>query len=281
MGDYRQPHDLAELQSALKAGNAQVLAGGTDFYPARVGRPLSQSVIDITRIDELRGITEFPDHWRIGATTTWTDLIRESLPPVFDGLKLAAREVGGRQVQNAGTLGGNLCNASPAADGVPALLSLDAKVELGDGQASRQLQLEEFILGNRRTALQAGEILTAVIIPKPARETARSTFLKLGARKYLVISLVMVAIVMETDETGTITNCQIAVGACSEVAKRLTSLEAQLTGQRLSPEIADQVADDIVNSLSPLDDVRASREYRFDAAVTLVRRAILSLADDK
>jgi CO/xanthine dehydrogenase FAD-binding subunit len=96
-----------------------VLAGGTDFYPARVGRAIDEDILDITAIGELRGIAEDADGWRIGATTTWSELIETRLPPLFDGLKLAAREVGGRQIQNAGTIAGNLCNASPAADGVP------------------------------------------------------------------------------------------------------------------------------------------------------------------
>ncbi|MCR9213967.1 MAG: xanthine dehydrogenase family protein subunit M [Proteobacteria bacterium] len=274
MGEYRQPHTLEELQTALKAGTAQILAGGTDFYPARVGQPLTQNVIDITRVSGLRGVTEYPDHWRIGATTTWTDIIRESLPPIFDGLKLAAREVGGCQVQNAGTIGGNLCNASPAADGVPVLLSLEAEVEISNGENVQRLKLEEFILGNRRTALQEGSVLTAILIPKPAEEDARSMFLKLGARKYLVISLVMVAMVVEMDASGKISTCRIAVGACSEVAMRLTSLEAELTGHKLTLSLLDNVTEDKVKLLSPLDDVRASREYRLDAAVTLIRRTI-------
>ncbi len=279
MGDYRQPLDLAELQAALKAGNAEILAGGTDFYPARVGQPLHEAVIDITRVAGLRGISEFSDHWRIGATTTWTDIICESLPPLFDGLKLAAREVGGRQVQNAGTIGGNLCNASPAADGVPVLLSLDAKVELNNRGTVRELELEDFILGNRRTALKSDEILTALIIPKPSQDTTRSTFLKLGARKYLVISLVMVAMVVEIDAGEDVTSCRIAVGACSEVAKRLTTLETKLTGKRLTLDLLEEVTEDSVIGLSPLDDIRASRDYRLDAALTLIKRAIVTLVE--
>ena len=130
MGVYLRPRRLEEALSALARPPATVLAGGTDFYPARVGRAIDEDVLDIGGIDVLRGITAGPAGWRLGATTTWSELLEADLPPLFDGLKQAAREVGGRQIQNAGTLAGNLCNASPAADGVPGLLALDAEVEL-------------------------------------------------------------------------------------------------------------------------------------------------------
>ncbi|HZX82545.1 MAG TPA: FAD binding domain-containing protein, partial [Reyranella sp.] len=132
MGVYLRPRRLEEALSALARPSARphtVLAGGTDFYPARVGRAIDEDVLDIGGIDVLRGITAGPTGWRLGATTTWSELLEADLPSLFDGLKQAAREVGGRQIQNAGTLAGNICNASPAADGVPGLLALDAEVE--------------------------------------------------------------------------------------------------------------------------------------------------------
>src|SRR3954463_15097903 len=168
MGDYLRPANLEEALQAL-ARPGTVLAGGTDFYPARVGRAIDEPVLDITAIADLRGISEGSDGWRLGATTTWSAMIETPLPPLFDGLKQAAREVGGRQIQNAGTLAGNLCNASPAADGVPALVALNAQVELGDGTSSRVLPLDRFIVGPRRTALAPGELVTAILVPKPAR----------------------------------------------------------------------------------------------------------------
>src|SRR3954470_9080320 len=166
---YLRPTRFDEALQHLAGGSFTVLAGGTDYYPARVGRPLTDSILDITAIDELRVITQARDYWRLGAALTWSDVMEAKLPPLFDGLKLAAREVGGVQIQNAGTLAGNLCNASPAADGVPALLALDAQVEIGDGTSSRVLPLDRFILGPRRTALAPGELMTAILVPKPAR----------------------------------------------------------------------------------------------------------------
>ena len=168
-----------------------MIAGGTDFYPQRLGKPMTEAVLDVTGLPGLRGIEDRGDHWRIGALTTWTDLIEAQLPPCFDGLKLAAREVGGVQIQNSGTLVGNLCNASPAADGTPNLLALDARVELARVDGLRLLPVCDFVRGNRQTLRAADELVTALVIPKP-REPAFSGFVKLGARKYLVISIVMI-----------------------------------------------------------------------------------------
>src|SRR5882672_3824710 len=186
MGAYLRPRRLEEALTALARPHV-VLAGGTDFYPARVGRLVDEDVLDIGGINILRGISADGSGWRLGATTTWSELLEADLPPLFDGLKQAAREVGGRQIQNAGTLAGNLCNASPAADGVPCLLALDAEIEIAGPAGSRRLPLAAFITGNRCTALKPGELMVAIHVRKPVHE-ARSAFLKLGARRYLVIS---------------------------------------------------------------------------------------------
>ena len=279
MGTYLRPLDLEETLAALAAIPLTVLAGGTDFYPARVGQPVAENIVDVTRIVGLRGVAETADSWRIGATTTWTDLIRAPLPDYFRTLKLAAREVGGMQIQNAGTIAGNICNASPAADGVPALMALGAQVELRSAQETRQIPLTDFIFGNRKTLRQPNELVTAIIVPKWG-ENARSTFLKLGSRKYLLISIVMAAACIETDAAGVITKAAICVGACSPVAPRLSALEAKLIGLQLTPAIAERVEASDLNSLSSIADVRSSADYRIDAALTLVKRALIELANE-
>ena len=279
MGTYLRTLDLEETLAALAATPLAILAGGTDFYPARVGRPVAENVVDVTRIVGLRGITETADAWRIGATTTWTDLFRAHLPDYFRTLKLAAHEVGGMQIQNAGTIAGNICNASPAADGVPALMALGAHVELRSAQVTRQIPLADFILGNRKTIRQPNELVTAIIVPKWGAES-RSTFLKLGSRKYLLISIVMVAACIETNAASVITKAAICVGACSPVALRLSALEAKLIGLQLTPAIAERVEARDLNSLSPIADARSSADYRMDAALTLVKRALIELANE-
>jgi CO/xanthine dehydrogenase FAD-binding subunit len=274
MADYLRPASLDEALAAL-ARPWTVLAGGTDFYPARVGRAIDENVLDITGITNLRGISAGPEGWRLGATTTWAELIETPLPPLFDGLKQAAREVGGRQIQNAGTVAGNLCNASPAADGVPPLLALDAEVELAGRAGTRRLPLSAFITGNRRTLLAPGELLVAIHVPKPAHD-ARSAFLKLGARRYLVISIAMAAATLEI-EHGRVANARIAVGACSAVAQRLPALEAALAGAPVTA-LAERVDIPHLAPLSPIDDVRGSAAYRLDAVVTLLRRLLRGFA---
>ena len=276
MPSYARPTRIDEALALLARGGRTLLAGGTDFYPSRVGLTPRDDVIDVTALDELRGIEERKADWRFGAASTWTEVLEADLPPLFNCLKLAAREVGGMQIQNSGTIAGNLCNASPAADGVPALLALDASVEIASADARRTLPLDQFILGPRRTALRANELVSAIIVPKPKHE-ARSDFVKLGARKYLVISIAMVAAVLEVSQR-TVRAARIAVGSCSPVALRLPALEKALIGKPLDPHLGECVAPEHLSGLSPIDDVRASAKYRAEAALTLIRRSLERLA---
>ena len=276
MASYLRPSELDTALAALSEAPRAIVAGGTDFYPARVGKPLDDDVLDVTGIAALGGIADRGDHYRIGALVTWSELMRTPLPACFDGLKLAAREVGGAQVQNAGTIVGNVCNASPAADGMPNLLALDAAVELASSGGSRSVPLIAFVTGNRRTLREPGEMVTAITVPKPAEGTT-STFLKLGARKYLVISIVMVAGVIEPAGDGTVAAARISIGSCAAVAVRLPALEAALAGRPIDAALAEAAAPEHLAVLSPIDDVRGSAAYRMDAAMTLVRRMLAEL----
>lgn len=274
MGSYLRPTELGDALRALGAQSPRaIIAGGTDFYPARVGRIPDEDILDITALP-LGGIEERADHWRIGALTTWSQLVAAPLPPCFDALKAAAREVGGAQIQNAGTLAGNLCNASPAADGVPPLLAMDAEIVLASAGGERRVPLAQFVTGNRRTARRADELVTAIHVPKPAAG-AESVFLKLGARRYLVISIVMVAATIEPDARGQVLRARVAVGACSPAAQRLRALESALGGLPIDAALATVAcAEHLAQALTPIDDVRGSAHYRNDAALILVRRAL-------
>jgi CO/xanthine dehydrogenase FAD-binding subunit len=274
MGSYLRPTELGDALAALDARAPRaILAGGTDFYPARVGRTIDEDILDITALP-LGGIEERVDHWRIGALATWSELIAAPLPPCFDALKAAARDVGGAQIQNAGTIAGNLCNASPAADGVPPLFAMDAEIVLASAGGERRVPVGQFITGNRKTARRADELVTALRVPKPAAGT-QSVFLKLGARRYLVISIVMVAATIEPDARGQIHRARIAVGACAPVAQRLRALESALNGVPIDAGLGTLAcAEHLAQALAPIDDVRGSAAYRNDAALTLVRRAL-------
>ena len=150
---YVRPSSLEGALEALAAGPVKVGAGFTDIYPATERKVLPGRILDVAGLEELRGISETPKGLRIGAATTWSEIAGAALPPALHGLQRAARAVGGRQIQNRGTIGGNLCNASPAADGVPPLLTLDAQVELRSAEGGRDLPLSDFITGPRQTGL--------------------------------------------------------------------------------------------------------------------------------
>jgi len=274
---YFRPNSLQDALDVLADTRATILAGGTDVFPSLGDRPLSGPVLDISGLAEIRGIQFTAEHIVLGARTTWTEVLAARLPRGFDGLKAAAREVGSVQIQNAATIAGNLCNASPAADGVAALLALDAELVLSSRNAFRTLPLSEFILGNRKTARRPDELLTSIRIPRRV-EDAVSTFLKLGTRRYLVISIVMVAANLVVDSAGGIREALICVGSCSAVALRLAELERALIGRPARPGLRQFVKPEHLDLLSPIDDVRATAEYRRDATLTLVRRALEACA---
>lgn len=270
MARYVRVRTIEQALQCLASGRHRIIAGGTDVFPAIGDKAITEDILDISGLRSLRGIRLDGGAWRIGALTTWTDVIRADLPPVFDGLKLAAREVGSVQIQNAGTVAGNVCNASPAADGTAALLALDAAVEVSGERGVRQVPLEAFVAGVRKTALAEDELVTALIVPDLG--PGASDFLKLGARHYLVISIAMVSVVLYGDRSS-ITRAAVAVGSCSPVARRLRTLEDRLAG-RPAEGLASLVEDADADVLSPIDDVRATAGYRREAALTLVRRAL-------
>lgn len=273
---YLRPDNVSDAISALAAMPLTILAGGTDFYAARSGLPVSESILDITNIASLRGVSDEGARWRIGPATTWSDILRADLEPsllaALRGLRNAARDIGGIQVQNMGTIAGNVCNASPAADGIPVLMALDAQVELTSTAGVRRMPLRDFVLGSRRIARRPDELVSGILIPR--RRHARSSFQKLGHRRYLVISIVMVAVVLDTDDAGKIDFAGIAVGACSARALRLASLERKLIGHMADASLPDLLAADDLQPLTPIDDVRGTGIYRRDAALTLIRRAM-------
>lgn len=268
---YHNPTDLALALDIAAQGDGKIVAGGTDVYPTAKQGEQPPSFLDVTRISGFSGITQDCGSYRIGAATTWTQIAKADLPPAFDALKQAALEVGSIQIQNAGTIAGNICNASPAADGMPPLLALAAQVELASSaRGTRILPLEEFVLGVRKTALADDELVTAIIIPA-IPDGAKSAFEKLGNRRYLVISISMVAAVIDCDVNGKISDARIAVGSCSPVALRLSALEQDLIGKRLEDI---EIGDGHLSSLSPITDVRGSGSYRLDVVAEQCMRAI-------
>ncbi len=266
---FLHPENLAEALQALRQPGVAVLAGGTDFFPALGDRVFDGTVLDISAVPDLRGI-RCGDETVLGAGVTWAEIAKAELPRGFNALRQAARQVGSAQIQNRATIAGNLCNASPAADGVPPLLVLDAEVELRSELGARRVPLAQFILGVRKTERAGNEILSAIVVPQGMAQGA-SAFRKLGARKYLVISISMVAAALLTDSEGSITEARVAVGSCSSRALRLTRLESKLRTAKAVAGLSKLVALEDLAELSPISDVRATSEYRWQAALSLVR----------
>lgn len=274
MRDYACPKTLTE-SLAIRRQGALVLAGGTDLYPSS-GPELVGPLLDLTQTSGLQGIEVVDGALRIGACTTWAAIAQADLPPALTALQQAAVQIGGRQIQNAGTIGGNLCNASPAADGIPPLLVLDGEVELASATRTRRMALDKFIIGPRKTALAADEILVAIWIPATG-VLGQSAFQKLGARAYLVISIAMVAVRLVVDH-GHVRQAMLAVGSCSGVALRLRGVESALVNAPVQAAARLIQNADVATALSPIDDIRATAGYRCEAAAELLRRTVAQVA---
>lgn len=267
MSDYARPDTFPQAFALMAAGGWRILAGGTDLYPATTAQALPGRVLDITTLPGLTGVTrDAAGGLRIGAATRWCDL-QTDLP---QALMQAARQIGGWQVQTMGTLGGNLCNASPAADGLPPLLVLGAEVELAGPRGLRRLPLAQFVTGPRRTALAEDEILTAVHLPPVA---GASAFVKLGARAHLVISIAMAAARAQL-AAGRIAEVALAIGACAPTARRLPKIEAGLIGLTPAEAMKRITSAALAPLIAPRDDIRASASYRTEAGAELLRRAL-------
>ena len=271
MERYFRPVLLEQALAALADGPATVLAGATDFYPARPVQQPHEVIVDITAVSGLRTIARRADGWFVPCLATWSDVIEAKLPPCFDALKQAARQVGGMQIQNVATVMGNLCNASPAADGAPCLLALNASVELASVRGRRIMNLADFIQAPRRTCRRPDELAIGLHIPDIG---GVSRFEKLGARAYLVISIAMVAAWVRLDGDR-IEAARVAVGACGPRAVLLPELAHALVGQTCA---SATIAPEHLAALMPIDDIRAPAAYRRKAASVLVRRAIHGLA---
>ena len=277
--EYTAPQTLREAVKLLadKGDAARVLAGGTDLIVQMRGRRHQpERVVDIKNIAEANELGFTPRKGlRIGAAVPCHLIYHnEDVAERFTALVDSSMIVGGIQIQGRATLGGNLCNASPAADGVPALLTLGAEVEICAQRGSRVVPLAAFIRGPRQVDLAPDEMVSALLIPALSAD-ARGGFVKLGSRRHMVISIAMVAVLAEV-AGGRLGDLRIAVGSCAPVATRLPALEARLAGlSRAEVQAADLADPAALAPLSPITDVRGTAEYRHAVVAELCRRAVL------
>ena len=275
------PRDLTEAYTVLAAGTAdepvRPVAGGTDLMVAltgELGTPPS-SVIDLWAIDALRGIRIDGDSISLGALTTYTDLrrsalCREHVPALVE----AAATIGAAQIQNRGTLGGNIANASPAGDTLPVLLAADAVMVVGSERGEREVGAAEFWTGYRTTALAHDELVVRIEIPLVADRDMR--FRKVGTRRAQSISKVVMAVAWRSTgaPTGPWQEVRVALGSVAATPIRAAAAEAALEGRPPTPETADRAAEILAGELAPIDDVRSTAEYRRVVAARVLHRII-------
>ena len=276
------PRGLAEAYAILADGPARPIAGGTDLMVAltgEVGDP-PERILNLWQLDELRGIVLDGDAVSLGALTTYTEIrrspvCREHLPVLVD----AAATIGAAQIQNRGTLGGNVVNASPAGDTLPVMLVADASFVLGSARGERVVPASAFWPAYRRTALAPDELLLRIRIPLLAMREMR--FRKVGTRRAQSISKVVVALgwrdpnlAAPLGPSAPWTDVRLALGSVAAVPIRASATEAVMEGRPPSPETADLAAETLAAELHPIDDVRSTAEYRRLVAARVLHRLI-------
>ncbi|HZS07135.1 MAG TPA: xanthine dehydrogenase family protein subunit M [Blastocatellia bacterium] len=265
---------LAERKDAMK-----VIAGGTDLMVLMNAHLLDAAeFLDIWGVDELRGIADEGDALRIGALTTYTQLIgsplvRRHVPILVD----ASRTIGAIQIQNRGTIGGNVVNASPAGDSLPVLAAFDAEVEIGSARGLRHVAFNQFYTGYRRTVLEADELVTAVRVPKLG-EGERAFFCKVGTRRAQAISKIVMAAKAKWAD-GVIASVSIALGSVAPTVICATRTERLLAGAPLTPELAEQARQLISQEVSPITDLRSTEHYRRSVTGNVLMKFLRRLSE--
>jgi len=276
--EYLLPKTLEEVFSALKnqKGSAKVFAGGTDLIPQLKRReiPTPKCVVDLKGISELDKITyDEGSGLTIGSLTTISALAQSPIVlQHFPSLFQAASSIGSPQVRNRGTFAGNICTAVPSADSAPALLTLEANIKIKGPKKERTVPISKFFTGPRMTVLKPDEILLEISVPKPA-PASRGVYLKLSLRHSMDLAIVGVA-VLGASENGVCKDVKIALGAVAPTPIRAPMAEAMLKGQRITSALIDEAARNAITQCSPIDDHRASQEYRCDMVYAMTRRAL-------
>ncbi|MBX3454686.1 xanthine dehydrogenase family protein subunit M [Ferrovibrio sp.] len=275
-----QLHKAASLPDAIAlsrrlAPDVRYIAGGTDLIiQLRRGVKSFGNLIDLSGLKSLRQIAETAEGYRIGALCTHKDIdLHSGLLRDYPALGQAARVVGGHQVRNAGTIGGNLANASPAADVAVALLGLDAVIVAAGEGGSRHIAIADFFTGPGQSLLAPGELIEAVLLPKPAPGES-CCFLKAGRRKAMEIAVVSVALRLRLDNAGAIADIRIALGAVGPRPLRALGTEAMLLGRKPDAALIAKAAVAIQADCTPRSDVRASAEYRRELVGGMLLRAL-------
>jgi xanthine dehydrogenase small subunit len=275
------PRMLADAYDLMASGGWTPLAGGTDLM-VRITGEIGEApgrLLDIWHLDELRGITLLQDTLVVGALSTYTDLrSSDAVARAVPALSQAAATIGAAQIQNRGTIGGNVVNASPAGDTLPLLLATDARIVLGSVRGERVVPATGFWVGYRVTARADDELVLRIEIPIPPGRQVR--FRKVGTRRAQAISKVVMALAWVPDHAGAWHDVRLAYGSIAPVPVRLPAAEAELEGGVVSREVAARAAAAVTRSIEPIDDVRSTADYRRAVSGRILARLLLDEASD-
>lgn len=281
--NYFRPNTIEETLRLMRKFGARgkVLVGGTDLISGvRSGKIiLPENIIEIGHVKELNFIDNAADIVNVGATTKLSEImsspiIKSKVPILAEAISTMASS----QIRNMGTIGGNLCNASPAADTAPPLLVLDAKIEVMDIKSKRLVPIDQFFTGPSKTAVGPNEIVTKIQIPTQL-PTNRWDFVKLGRRKAFTLSIISIAGLAKIIDNS-FQDVKIALGAVAPTPLRAKKAETFLKGKAASEDVIDEASQIVRDEINPISDVRASKEYRREMAYTLTKKMLMNLSSD-
>jgi xanthine dehydrogenase FAD-binding subunit len=279
---YLRPTTTEEAVAALAAGNARVLAGGTDLLTQlREGRRTVATVVDLKALPELTGVTRNADGgWRIGAATTIGTLGRDTaFASEHAPLLASACLIGSLQIQNRASLGGNLCNGAPSADAVPLLICLGCEAEIAGSAGRRRLPVEACVVAPGRTALGPADVLVALHLP-PRPPRSASAYLRFTPRREMDIAIAGAASAITIGADGTIVAARVALASVAPVPLLVPAAGSALVGQRPSRALFDAAATFAADTAKPISDARASADYRRHLVGVLTRRTLDACAAD-
>jgi carbon-monoxide dehydrogenase medium subunit len=279
---YEAP-DTAEGAVALlsgASGDTRILAGGTDLLVQMRADILDPAlIVDIKKIKETRSVTEEKGGWRVGAAVTGAELKEHpTLKKVWPGVIEAANLIGSTQVQGRATMGGNLCNGSPAADSVPALIAAGAVATIAGPKGRRDLPVEDVMLGPRKLALQKGEFVVSFLLP-PRPPRSSDAYLRFIPRTEMDIAVVGAGVSLSVDTAGTITAARVSLGAVAARVLLVPAAAQAIIGSRLDRPAQDRLEAAARAACAPIDDKRGTIEFRIQVAGVLTRRAALIALD--
>ncbi len=273
---YERPHTVEEAVAAMRGGDARALAGGTDLIPQlREGRRRTERVVDLKHIVELTAISALPDGGiAIGAAATATVLSRHAtIAANYAAVAQSACLIGGVQVQNRASLGGNICNAAPSADAVPALVCHQARAIVAGPNGRRELAVAALFKGPGKTSLEPGELLISILLP-PAAPRSAAKYLRFTPRREMDIAIAGAGTWLRLDADGAIAEARIVLASVGPTPMRAPTAEQRLAGERPTPALLEEAGRLAAGDARPISDTRGSADYRRSLVAVLTARAL-------